>query len=468
MSFDRFTPENSAPLSEHERFEQMCALLAIGDLPDEDFQHLQRHLDSCPNCRQLYADFCRIGSDDLGFLAAERQSETPVVRREADPFLDRLYRRIATEEAERTGPVPQRTGLPSDNELDQAAAKYDGPHHPGHIPLSRRLLLLLRQPAFAWSLAAILVIAASGVGYRRYEQALTAARSAEDQSRTLRAELEQARQHSGQSTVAEKAQADLLANLNSAKTDLERQLAEANARGTEYQAKAQDLARQLEQATARADLAARNLHDTQTASQAEAAKLSVAEDQVRVAMRQLNDLRDKQTDAILHASDEERQIADLKSQLSAQSASIERTQNAVASTGLKGTELFGARNLHIVDVYDVDGKGNTKRTYGRVYYVEKKLMVFYAFDLETKRRTQVAAGFQAWGYREVGESKPENLGMFRLDDASLNRWTLRVDDPHVLEHIDAVFVTLEPPDGSPSPKGRRLLYASLAGAPNHP
>jgi hypothetical protein len=29
-------------------------------------------------------------------------------------------------------------------------------------------------------------------------------------------------------------------------------------------------------------------------------------------------------------------------------------------------------------------------------------------------------------------------------------------------------VTLEPPDGSPSPQGRRLLYANLGGPPNHP
>jgi hypothetical protein len=27
----------------------------------------------------------------------------------------------------------------------------------------------------------------------------------------------------------------------------------------------------------------------------------------------------------------------------------------------------------------------TKRTYGRVYYVEKKLLVFYAFDLQKRQ-----------------------------------------------------------------------------------
>lgn len=58
--------------------------------------------------------------------------------------------------------------------------------------------------------------------------------------------------------------------------------------------------------------------------------------------------------------------------------------------------------------------------------------------------------------------------MFSIDDASMNRWVLEFNNPRVLEHIDAVFVTLESPNGSPSPRGRRLLYANLAAPPNHP
>jgi hypothetical protein len=132
------------------------------------------------------------------------------------------------------------------------------------------------------------------------------------------------------------------------------------------------------------------------------------------------------------------------------------------------TSLFGARDLHIVDVYDVDSKGNTKRTYGRVYYVEKKLLIFYAFDLEDKERNRAPAGFQAWGYSQPNEGKPENLGLFTVDDASMDRWVLEVKNPRVLQHIDAVFVTLESPEGSSSPRGRRLLYANLASPANHP
>jgi hypothetical protein len=131
-------------------------------------------------------------------------------------------------------------------------------------------------------------------------------------------------------------------------------------------------------------------------------------------------------------------------------------------------ELLGARDLHTVDVYDVDGNGKTRRTIGRVYYVEKKLLVFYAFDLQDKRRGGVAAGFQAWGYSQANSSKPENLGLFYVDDASLNRWALKVSDRKILARVDAVFVTLEPSGGSPTPMGRKLLYANLSGPPNHP
>ena len=55
-----------------------------------------------------------------------------------------------------------------------------------------------------------------------------------------------------------------------------------------------------------------------------------------------------------------------------------------------------------------------------------------------------------------------------MDDPTVSRWVLKVNDARVLERIDAVFVTLEPPNGSRSPSGRRLLYANLGGPPNHP
>jgi hypothetical protein len=132
-------------------------------------------------------------------------------------------------------------------------------------------------------------------------------------------------------------------------------------------------------------------------------------------------------------------------------------------------EIFGARDLHIVDVYDVDHAGKSSLAYGRIYYVNRHLLLFYAFDLADRaKRSRKPVAFQVWGFRQPNSTTAESLGLFYLDDAKLDRWVLRVSDPRLLARIDTLFVTVEPPGGSNSPKGHELLLASLAGPPNHP
>jgi anti-sigma-K factor RskA len=103
-----------------------------------------------------------------------------------------------------------------------------------------------------------------------------------------------------------------------------------------------------------------------------------------------------------------------------------------------------------------------------VFYAEKKHLIFYAFNLEDKKLNRSAESFQAWGYLQANQGKPESLGIFNLDDASMSRWVLKVNNHLILQHIDALFVTLEPPGGSSVPRGRKLLYAYLNSPPNHP
>jgi hypothetical protein len=129
-------------------------------------------------------------------------------------------------------------------------------------------------------------------------------------------------------------------------------------------------------------------------------------------------------------------------------------------------DLMGARNLHVIDVFDVDGRGKTRRAFGRAFYTEGKSLIFYAFDLTTAAASP--ASFQAWGQREDGGTSALSLGLLYADDQTQNRWTLKFEDARVLEQIDAVFVTVEPPGGSRSPRGRKLLYAYLRQRPNHP
>jgi len=155
-----------------------------------------------------------------------------------------------------------------------------------------------------------------------------------------------------------------------------------------------------------------------------------------------------------------------------QVASLEATAEHVSTTsGTMGDsearELLGARDLHIMDVYDTDRNGKRSRTFGRIYYVNNKLLLFYAFDLSDREKRRPIA-FQAWGYQQPDSNAPESLGLFYADDPKVDRWVLRVSDPKILSRIDAVFVTIEPPTGSKSPRGRELLFAALSGPPNHP
>jgi hypothetical protein len=154
-------------------------------------------------------------------------------------------------------------------------------------------------------------------------------------------------------------------------------------------------------------------------------------------------------------------LRDLTDQLNAKTNTIDRERKMLVAD-LDIRDLMGARSLHIVDVFDVDGKGKTQRPFGRVFYTEGKSLIFYAFDLKG------GATFQAWGQREARDESAQSLGLFYIDDQKQNRWILKFEDPKVLAEINAVFVTVEPPGGSVKPNRQKMLYAYLNATPNHP
>jgi hypothetical protein len=105
-------------------------------------------------------------------------------------------------------------------------------------------------------------------------------------------------------------------------------------------------------------------------------------------------------------------------------------------------DLFGARDLRIVDIFDLASNGKPEKQFGRIFYAEKKALVFYAFDLQEIKGNGPA--FQAWGFDQSTKEKPESLGVFTVENASVE------DDPK----------------GSPTPRGQRLLSAYLYAPPN--
>jgi hypothetical protein len=424
-----------------EWYEELCALAAIGELSSSEFDELRKHLADCADCRQVYADFRRLSAGELGLVAALKQSDrTPD---EAGALVDEsavLGRLLDRATRERVHPPTENVFREAELERQRARERF------------ARFKIWLRRPALSYGSLGLILCAIAALGAYRLREAQV--------SPTLHGltdEVSQWKNRANTIAAAEKSTSESLQTAESERERLRKSLADAEDKYAALQAQQRSL--QAELANVRAQL-------DQKGQELESAR-STTEDK----NRQIAQLESRVQNAVERTEEQRRIAENLQGKL--QLAQLQVQQQAATTPEAQGfgdveaKELFGARDLHIVDVYDVDAKGNTRRSYGRVYYVEKKLLIFYAFDLEDKKHNRAAAGFQAWGYRQPSDGKPESLGLFDVDDASANRWVLKVNNPRVLERIDAVFVTLEPANGSPSPRGRRVLYANLAGPANH-
>ncbi len=133
----------------------------------------------------------------------------------------------------------------------------------------------------------------------------------------------------------------------------------------------------------------------------------------------------------------------------------------------EAASLMGQRNLHVVDVYDNNTKGQRTPSFGRVFYSEGGPMMFVAFDLPNHGAGDKTT-YHAWGQMEGSSKNPLQLGTFTQDDAASKRWVMRVSDIHLLKQIDAVFITADRGPEVHAPNGLPLLYAYLRQLPNHP
>jgi hypothetical protein len=132
-------------------------------------------------------------------------------------------------------------------------------------------------------------------------------------------------------------------------------------------------------------------------------------------------------------------------------------------------DLISARNLHIIDVYDTDGKGRTNNAFGRIFYTEGKSLVFYAYDLSSKQAESGQYAFFVWGKRDAVPHDVKSLGKLAVDDNVHKRWVFTSTDARTLASIDSVFITLEPENGAGrTPTGKRILTGFLGTPPNHP
>jgi hypothetical protein len=448
--------------NDHEHFEELCALAALGQISEREFVELKSHLEVCAGCRFEQADYLNLMHHKLPLVMERRQGLLKQVSRLPRWSRDRSLKSQFLERAERNG------------------WRFSEASQPTQFWSRLSSLKASLSPKFAFSLVLILAFASIAfLGYRlRDSFAKNAALAA--QIGKLNDENAAFHRHSSETPkvgiVKPVAPATVIVKTEpgkegSAAADL---LADELSKARDEHATALTRVQALESQLQAAATEAQTLRTEVETGKSKGSQLETRLRESEASLNQMNEeiqkLRNARASNAGNADQlvaQEARVKELSDRLKAQSEVLDRERSLLAA-GRDIRDLMGARNLHIIDVFDVDGKGKNNRSFGRVFYTEGKSLIFYAFDLGDRRTSLAKASYQAWGYQASNGQSFESLGIFYVDDKNQNRWVLKYDDPEILAQIDSVFVTIEPSGGSPRPTGNKLLYAYLNNRPNHP
>ena len=414
---------------DHERFKELSALMNAGVLDSAEMADLRSHLQICGQCREVYDQYrllAQVGMPELAAVHADVQEEKAW---DVTATRKRLLARIREEK----GTAKKKWFSFSWLEL---ANRY--------TPLA--------SAAVAVCLI-LMVVGAYHVGRRgsssanpmvlsenRIQQLTAEKNSLQDQVSAQTGQISHLQQENSQNDQeAEK--------LKSALHTLTEHVNDTAATKYHAEQRLRDLSEQRDNLSVQL----RELEQANQSIRAELASLRAERDKVLLRTVSLESKIDELTAA---TRDQERKINDDE-------------QYLASDRDIR--ELMGARHLYIADVYDVDSRSRTRKSFGRIFYTQGKSLIFYAFDLDPGMKNVNA--FQVWGRKEMAQGtqgRPRSLGILYLDNESNHRWVMRFDDAKQLEEIDAVFVTIEPHGGSPKPTSKPFLYALLRNEVNHP
>jgi hypothetical protein len=428
----------------HEEFLELCAISTTGELTEDEQMKLREHLAVCSECRQALAEFETAADVGVPLLSAELT---------APNLPDRTS--IAAEiPIPVSAPILKIEGSESDQDLAEHGTGSVLAHRNGHHRSEVNWNYVWMPFAAAVVLTVALGIYAYQVG-RRHASPVVRVTSppAGDNLNALERQLSD----TGHDREALKAQ---VAEQDRTIRQLQRLIEDESAALTEAKSAQANLEHSLQDAVNEKQQMAQQ---QSSASQS----LYAAEASLKMMQADLDSVRQERDQDELRAGSLEAQIKDLNGQLR-QSQQMAGKQEDLLAEDRDIRDLMGARDLYIAEVYDVARDGATQKPYGRVFYTKGKSLVFYAYDLDEQSGAKNASTFQAWGQNGPDRQQALNLGIFYQDSVAKKRWVLKVDDPHTLEQINAVFVTVEPQGGSHKPSGRSLLFASLRIEPNHP
>jgi hypothetical protein len=401
---------------DHSRFEELASLAAIRELSPEERQEFENHQKTCAKCRSIVATTSATAS--FAFLAGVPKDEDASHSERHQRLRANISRRLPVVVPARFS--PRFTGLVA---AGVALAFVAGAGVGGAVGLQRG-----RQPGLAVNTP--IVADKPPVSAVPDQPAL-----AQSETRKL------------QSAVA----------------DLQKQIELARSQYTALQDKlaasdqhAAELDRKLATVEKQSGTHAQETTEARNELNAARTELSQAKESISASQATINSLQYR--------------IAERDSRLTEVSASVER-EREMLSADREIRDIMGARDLHIVDVIDRDGKGRARQAFGRAFYTQGKSLIFYAFDLPAKNTADGKFVYAAWGSNSnnLTNKGAHSLGIFYNDDQSQHRWAMKFEDPKILDEIDTVFVTLEPA-GKPfaNPTGKPILEAYFGTPPNHP
>jgi hypothetical protein len=420
-------------MSSHEKFKELSALAAIGLLSSNEDRELNKHLRECEICREVHDDYSRLVQHQLPQADAIRwRMKLSIPKRAPDAELrDRFLARARAEGAD----------------LSAAAERPSYLHHSS--PSSSRWTCRWR-PALALGVLATATFL--GTWALRRNQSVP-------RSGTLDAVAQKAHENENlQGQLAALRQTAELESVQLVRMRKENSLSEKSLK--RFQRQLQETQARVE--TLSTELKVANSENTQLAGADKQQDTVIAD--LRI---QIDKLDSQRGDNLSQLVGQQERIRELTASLEEEKTNLERERQLMAVSN-DVRQLIGARNLHIIDVRDVNGDSRSAKAFGRVLYAKGQSLIFYAFDLPNGGLSPAKYTFQAWGQREVESQLPRNLGTFQVDDHEQHRWVLKVNNPTLLAGIDSVFVTAESHGDAKGPRGKKLLYAYIAGQPNHP
>ncbi len=451
-------------MSAHAQFEELCVLATSGQLSVDEARALDEHLRECGDCWRFLNDLRLISGTVLPRVLAE----PPVGWVIPEGMRDRFFARAASQGIHiHAGPqVLTTVGAPAVSTANEVygAATGLGPNQGkgwmDAIQASIRIAWFrLEQCWRPVSLAAGACAVCFALGVMVRSQNRTVVPIAADHAPKIASSSPTTVVVSTPSADAQQVVDHALMpdqrSLLQQRTQLESELEAVNKEKS-------DAEKSLQEKIAVLELDAARDHE------ALAQQATGLNSRVQTLQSQLDTLQQTQlqTEAVLAVQEQEtHKYSSRAAELEAQLTNLPRVPSINPD---EVRNLVAARNLHIIDVYDSDGVGNRQRAFGRVFYVEGRSLVFYAYDLG-KAHTEKKITFHVWGAHANDAETTISLGVLHDEDPNEQRWALTFDDPKVLAKINSVFVTIEPGNRDvASPTGKKVLYAFLGEKANHP